>query len=197
MAQVKKEAVREAILTAAFRQVSENGYHRASMPAIAKEAGITAGNIYRYYPSKFELFFEVLAPWMDRHLTILQQQCAGISDPTDRLRNLLHFMWVTLPETDNNFARNIAQALATKRTDDPSSRDLLHASEKRVAQILSGCFHPAQVSQKKIFNAVRLIFMSHDGFVLNVPLSQDSGKTASIVELMVESLMAALTKRCE
>jgi len=193
MAQVKKASVREAILTAAFRQISENGYYQASMPAIAKEAGITAGNIYRYYPSKFELFFEVLAPWMDRHLCILEQQCADIPMPMDRLRFLLQFMWITLPEADNNFARNIAQALATKKADDPYSRDLLHASEMRVAQILGGCFEPSAMSQQKLASLVRLIFMSHDGFVLNVQLSQGTSTAEDIGELFREILVSSLS----
>ena len=44
MSQRKKENVREAILEAAFRLFSERGYANTSMPAIAKEAGISSAN---------------------------------------------------------------------------------------------------------------------------------------------------------
>jgi AcrR family transcriptional regulator len=51
---------RERILSAAQRLFAERGYERVSMPAIAKDAGITAGAIYKHFGSKAELFFVVV-----------------------------------------------------------------------------------------------------------------------------------------
>ncbi len=186
MVQIKNPGVRAAIRGAAFRQISHKGYHGASMPAIAKDAGITAGNIYRYYPSKFELFFDVLAPWMDVQLTKLESACAATKALDERLRCLLNYMWVEIPQADMNFARNIAQALATKRTEDVYSRDLLNRSEARIGEVLESCL--PGVSAKSLASLVRLIFMSHDGFVMNVQLADEPSRIKDVIDTTMRLL---------
>ncbi|WP_420583518.1 TetR/AcrR family transcriptional regulator [Ruegeria sp.] len=185
MVQIKKPSVQAAIRQAAFQQVSLKGYHAASMPAIAKEAGITAGNIYRYYPSKFELFFDVLEPWMEVQLGALETACDAIPDPKKRLRCLLQFMWVNIPQADMNFARNIAQALATKREEDVYSRDLLNRSEARIGKVLESCLPNLRKGARD--DLVRLIFMSHDGFVLNVKLVDEPARVQQVIETALEA----------
>jgi AcrR family transcriptional regulator len=51
---------RERILAAAERLFAEQGYDRVSMPAIAEASGVTAGAIYRHFPGKAALFFEIV-----------------------------------------------------------------------------------------------------------------------------------------
>jgi AcrR family transcriptional regulator len=43
---------REIILAAALRVISRLGLHNAPMAAVAKEAGVAAGTLYLYFPSK-------------------------------------------------------------------------------------------------------------------------------------------------
>src|SRR5262249_15087544 len=43
---------RSEILDAAQRCFARNGFHQASMQDICTEAGMSAGNLYRYFPSK-------------------------------------------------------------------------------------------------------------------------------------------------
>ena len=51
---------RERILASATRLFAEKGFEGASMPAIAKASGITAGAIYKHFEGKGELLLEVL-----------------------------------------------------------------------------------------------------------------------------------------
>jgi AcrR family transcriptional regulator len=51
---------REQLLKAALEVFSKNGYEAATIPQIAREAGVAAGTIYLYYPSKRELFVAVI-----------------------------------------------------------------------------------------------------------------------------------------
>ncbi|MCF7913440.1 MAG: TetR/AcrR family transcriptional regulator [Candidatus Cloacimonetes bacterium] len=60
--QVLKDDVRSEILRQARREFLEKGFRLASLREIAGRAGMTAGNIYRYFKSKDELFRELLAP---------------------------------------------------------------------------------------------------------------------------------------
>src|SRR3990170_8142214 len=46
------EARRNQIVDAAWACFARKGYHQTTMQDIATEAGISAGAIYRYYPSK-------------------------------------------------------------------------------------------------------------------------------------------------
>jgi AcrR family transcriptional regulator len=43
---------RDALLDAAARCFARAGFHRTTMQEVAQEAGMSPGNLYRYYPSK-------------------------------------------------------------------------------------------------------------------------------------------------
>lgn len=58
--QYKKEHIKYAILDAATDEFEKSGYHNAAIKDIAKNAKITVGNIYRYFPSKKSLFDAVV-----------------------------------------------------------------------------------------------------------------------------------------
>src|SRR6476620_12019176 len=47
-----KQDRRTEILEAARRCVARSGFHQASMQYICAEAGMSPGNLYRYFPSK-------------------------------------------------------------------------------------------------------------------------------------------------
>jgi AcrR family transcriptional regulator len=66
-AQLKKEEVRVRIEEAALRVFAENGFRSSTMADIAREAGVSTGNIYRYYANKDALFYSVVSPdFVDR-----------------------------------------------------------------------------------------------------------------------------------
>jgi AcrR family transcriptional regulator len=50
----------QQILEAAFRVFGKRGLHRATLDDVAREAGITKGTIYLYFPSKAVLFTAML-----------------------------------------------------------------------------------------------------------------------------------------
>src|SRR5689334_1903969 len=59
MAQRKKPQIREAILAAAFRLFSRNGYAATMVADIAREAGVSPGNVYIYFRSKLEILYAI------------------------------------------------------------------------------------------------------------------------------------------
>jgi AcrR family transcriptional regulator len=68
MAQILKEKVRSAILKAARKVFRENGFRLATMEFIAGEAGLSVGNLYRYFRSKKTLFDAVITHSLAEHL---------------------------------------------------------------------------------------------------------------------------------
>lgn len=65
---------RDSILEAAARVFASEGFDRASMAALAREAGISKANIYHYYDSKDALLFDLL----DSHLKDLRDRLAAV-----------------------------------------------------------------------------------------------------------------------
>lgn len=62
MAQVLKDEIRDAILSAALQEFYAKGYKAAAMRSIAQTASIPTGLIYSYFKNKEELFYAVLRP---------------------------------------------------------------------------------------------------------------------------------------
>lgn len=58
--QVLKEDIKKSIDTAALELFSEKGYANTTMADIASRAGISTGNLYRYYPGKEVLFYSLI-----------------------------------------------------------------------------------------------------------------------------------------
>ncbi|NLM10805.1 MAG: TetR/AcrR family transcriptional regulator [Clostridiaceae bacterium] len=60
--QVLKDEVRNNILTAAKKLFYQKGYNNASIRDIAKNSGITVGNVYRYFENKESVLEGVVSP---------------------------------------------------------------------------------------------------------------------------------------
>ena len=76
---------RERILRATRRLVAEGGFRNAQIAAVAAQAGISTGMIYRYFPSKAELFVEVLTAAVDHEIAILRDVIAEHSSARAQL----------------------------------------------------------------------------------------------------------------
>ncbi|MBR2372301.1 MAG: TetR/AcrR family transcriptional regulator [Clostridia bacterium] len=63
--QYLKDTVRDKIYAAAVEEFKTFGYQEASIRNIANNAGISLGNIYRYYQNKEALYIAVVQPLME------------------------------------------------------------------------------------------------------------------------------------
>jgi len=70
---VRGDRTRAALIRATTSVVTDRGYHQATTRAIADEAGVSEGTIYRHFPDKRALFFaaaldghEEMLDWMSR-----------------------------------------------------------------------------------------------------------------------------------
>lgn len=59
MAQTLKPELRERVLAAAEQEFAASGFAGATMAAIAARAGVSTGNLYRYFENKEALFHEI------------------------------------------------------------------------------------------------------------------------------------------
>ena len=57
--EARRLAARERIVEAAHALIAADGYRAASIAAVARQAGVATGSVYRHFPSKADLFAEV------------------------------------------------------------------------------------------------------------------------------------------
>lgn len=76
---------RSRILFAARALVSEGGWQEAQVASVAAAAGIATGTVYRYFPSKAELFAEVLSAVSQREVDVLTSIAATEDTALTRL----------------------------------------------------------------------------------------------------------------
>ena len=81
--------MRERILEGAHRAMLAGGYRGTTMPAIASEADVSVGLLYRYFESKEELYLAMCETVTQAHLDELAVHMAQIADPQERLASAI------------------------------------------------------------------------------------------------------------
>lgn len=88
MAQVLKDEVQESITRAAVAVFARRGYRKATIGEIAAEAGISTGNVYRYFEGKAALFDAVVSADFARTFRRLLRRRVESLDGVDDVREL-------------------------------------------------------------------------------------------------------------
>ena len=94
-----KQLRKADILRAAERVFALQGYHKAAMQDIAKEAQYATGTVYLYFKDKQMLYLSLLEEKMHNLLSALKENTAHLADAEDKLR-------VFVRESLNFFDRN-------------------------------------------------------------------------------------------
>ncbi|WP_081683769.1 TetR/AcrR family transcriptional regulator [Granulicoccus phenolivorans] len=91
---------REQLLAAATRLIERSGSRAVSMLAIAKEAGVSVGLIYRYYDSKETILLSIIE---DVLTNLLNQVTRAIAEAgPDPVRQVAAALEAAIRETDQN-----------------------------------------------------------------------------------------------
>ncbi|MCI1693145.1 TetR/AcrR family transcriptional regulator [Aneurinibacillus aneurinilyticus] len=80
---------RDRILQSAIQLIAANGYKATSMGAIAAEAGVSTGLLYRYFSSKSEIFNEVFQQISTREIAACWAAASTGTTSRDRLTRVL------------------------------------------------------------------------------------------------------------
>jgi len=78
-------AQRERIMDSASRVMAEVGFHHLSMRKLASQLGMTASNIYNYFPNKECLFINTRRRGFDLAFADINEQMTSASSPTGAL----------------------------------------------------------------------------------------------------------------
>lgn len=94
------DARRQDILDAARRMFIRKGVDAATVQDIATEAGLSAGAIYRYYPSKAELLRAVCGDWVEKDRALFEQAAVESDSPVEALLRVGRLVWEDMKRPD-------------------------------------------------------------------------------------------------
>ena len=191
MAQVKKAAVREAIIRSAFRQFSARGYNGSTLTQIAAGANVSAANVYVYFRSKLDILFAIYDPWLRDRLTRLEAELPPRSQPRARLGAIFTTLWRDIPAESNGFANNVMQALSTATPEEGYDPGLLRWCEATVARLIRDSLPPARRHRFDLAVLSHVLFMAFDGYAMNHRLNDRAACNPATVELFCDLLLGA------
>lgn len=188
MVQVKKPSVRDAILRSAAALFTARGYHRTTLAAIAKSAGVGVGNIYSYFPSKLHLLYRIYRPWLTQRIAELEAQIEATPAPRERLRRCLLGIWRDIPATNTGLANSLMEALASIDPEAGKPDDLLRWTERRLTELL---YRALPARRRRLLGQdllAHLLLMAYDGFVINRRLG-DTRDMEALAETVCDMIL--------
>ena len=81
---------KQQIIDSAEKLIAESGFQGLSMHKLAKEAGVAAGTIYRYFSDKEDLLLQVRLAVIKRNAEVVQR---GVDDSMS-LKQRFRTMWL-------------------------------------------------------------------------------------------------------
>lgn len=85
-----REQRRQQVLAAALDVFSTAGYHAASMDEIAEHAGVSKPVLYQHFPSKLDLYLEILDAGIDELMAIARTALTSTTDNATRVRAMVN-----------------------------------------------------------------------------------------------------------
>ena len=82
--------IRSDLVSAAERMLGQKGFERTTIHDITKEAGLGFGTFYRYFPSKDEIYSELVSNGLTVLIDGIDERCGRTDDPRERLCGIVH-----------------------------------------------------------------------------------------------------------
>lgn len=128
---------REAIVAAAITEFRANGFEVTSMDKIAATASVSKRTVYNHFPSKEELFAEILHQLWASSVAQLDVSYASDRPLREQLRGLLEAKMLMM--SDANFLDLARVAIAATIHSPERAQDMVNRLSKREEGFTSGC----------------------------------------------------------
>jgi AcrR family transcriptional regulator len=190
-AQLKSDR-REEILTAAQACFSRAGFHQTSMQAICAEAGMSPGNLYRYFPSKEA----IIAGIAERDRADAAESFATVQAAPDFFAGLAALARHHLVERSKEEVGLCAEIMAESRRN-PDVARIYQAVEDdvkgRLIAMLHGAAERGEISPESNFDGAATVLMAlADGLSWRraVDPAFDAESVLPLILQMVKCLLA-------
>ena len=128
-------ARREQILEAARRCFLRNGFHQTSMQDVIREAGLSVGAVYRYFPSKTDLITEIAERVIDQIEAVFATVVAEEPPPT-MLESLERAVDLVAENTGPDGTLRLAVQIWGEATTDPALASFVDKVYRRIRELL-------------------------------------------------------------
>lgn len=174
----------------ACAHVRKFGPGRTTIVGIAREAGMTHANVYRYFPSKEALFEEMTAAWLRPLETRLREAAEGADPAYDKLERMLiavHRAYRQKLASDAPLFDLLVEALEKGRSSARKHRARVQADLQRVVEegIAAGAF--AMTDRRR---ALSLVFDAAHRFIHPLSVRLDAETPAAALEARFERIIA-------
>lgn len=182
----------EAILEAAVKVISADGYRNSQVKKIAKEAGVAGGTVYLYFNNKEELIVDVFNKFLNNLIDRVRLETQKITDSKRKLKKLVE---AHLAQVEANYDLAVV-CFVELRQPDPVLRKVAGIVLRRyfnfIEQVVeegqaNGSFNPRlnkQLARQMIFGTLDEIVTS---WVLNRRTSL-AGRASQIYKMLLNGL---------
>lgn len=129
---------RERILDATIALASQGGFDAVQMRAVAEQADVALGTLYRYFPSKIHLLVTALAREFERAEKVLSTKAIPGDTPADRVITVLRRTTRGL-QGDPHLTDALTRAFMFA---DKSAAQEIHAVGMLLTRMLTKAMHP-------------------------------------------------------
>lgn len=154
---------RRQILDAAAACFRQHGFHRASMQEICAEAGISAGALYRYFPSKTD----IIASIVEDQCTAMREQLFVASTPEGLAAALSKMSREAVQKCLSQSSLNSEVFAEIQRS--PALADIFRLKDAENREALAGAFErvmPQLAAAGAAERMARIVFLALDGLML-------------------------------
>jgi len=163
-----REERKKQIQEAALEVFAKNGYHKASISQIAKEANISKGLVYNYFENKEELLLQVMSDGIEYLLRSYKHQSQ--EKASDELRKMIKTSFDMMDE-DHNHWRLYFSTMMQSEVQQLVMTELMETLMP-VFENLTRIF--TELEFKEPFNEARIFGAMLDGLGMNYLLDAES-----------------------
>lgn len=192
LVRLKSEAVREAILASAAREISANGYLDTTVGRIAKGAGIAPSNVYVYFTSKLQIYFTIYEPWFKTQFATLERRVGKQTSRQSKINALVQGILRDIADDKSGYTAALMEALAAVKPKDDYRPDLLAWAEEKIEDIVVrsiGGYHHGHPNLKAF---AHLLMLTFDGSALRAKIlraNAQEDRTMEAVETMLKQII--------
>jgi TetR/AcrR family transcriptional regulator, repressor for uid operon len=187
-----REIQQQRILAAAITCFARSGFHKASMQDICAEAGMSAGNLYRYFRSKEAIIGAIAEAERVRNAAIFEQLLRA-GDP---VRGLVELARTFLREIHGREAPALCTEIIAEALRNPVIRAMF---ERNISEAHAACAAALRkgVAQGQIDPGldidvtVRMLMALGDGIIAHRPMADflTDERIEGVLELMFERFL--------
>lgn len=190
----KAEQTRARIRAAAIESFIERGYPDTTIRLIAREAGVSVGNAYYYFPSKTHLVQELYEQVQQDHARVAVPLLEGVTGLVDRLRIVFETGLATLEPYQRVAPGFLSAMIAPDSPINPLARESSGAREMTIAlfrRAVDGAEHrlPEDIA-KRLPEALLVAFL---GLIVRWTYDEDDHtRTRRLLDTALKLLAVAL-----